>query len=54
MLVNIHLNQNWINPTKWNENVLSKSNEKRSEYIKALKKADDFDYSCLIELQNNV
>ena len=53
MLANIYLKQNGLNPTKWNENLLSKTNTKRDEYIKALKKADLGDYEDLIKLQGN-
>lgn len=53
MLANIYLKQNGLSPTKWNEDLLSKENLHRDEYIKALKKADDGDYSKLIEMQSN-
>jgi Fic-DOC domain mobile mystery protein B len=54
MLANIYLKQNGLQPTKWNENLLSKTNLHRDDYIKALKKADDGDYSDLIEMQSNI
>ncbi|MDZ7817117.1 MAG: mobile mystery protein B [Aliarcobacter sp.] len=54
MLANIYLKQNGLNPTKWNENLLSKENPHRDDYIKALKKADNNDYSELIKLQANM
>ena len=54
MLANIYLKQNGLNPTKWNENLLSKENPHRDDYILALKKADSGDYSKLIELQSNL
>ena len=53
MLANIYLKQNGLQPTKWNENLLSKENLHRDDYIKALKSADDGDYRDLIELQAN-
>ena len=53
MLANIYLKQNGLQPTKWNENLLSKENLHRDDYIKALKKADDGDYRDLIALQAN-
>ena len=53
MLANIYLKQNGLQPTKWNENLLSKENLHRDDYIKALKKADNGDYSELIKLQAN-
>ena len=54
MLANIYLKQNGLQPTKWNENLLSKENFHSDDYIKALKKADFGDYRDLIELQSNV
>jgi Fic-DOC domain mobile mystery protein B len=54
MIANIYLKQNNLNPTKWNENLLSKDNIHRKEYINALKMADNGDYSKLIEMQNNL
>lgn len=53
MLANIYLKQNGLNPTKWNEDLLSKENPHRDDYIQALKLADNGDYSKLIELQSN-
>ena len=54
MLDNIYLKQNGLQPTKWNENLLSKENLHRDDYIKALKKADTGDYSNLIEMQSHI
>jgi Fic-DOC domain mobile mystery protein B len=54
MLANIYLKQNQLQPTKWNENLLSKDNPHRNNYISALKKADNGDYSDLIKLQSNI
>jgi len=54
MLANIYLKQNGLQPTKWNENLLSKENPHRDEYIKALKKADEGEYSALIQMQGNI
>jgi Fic-DOC domain mobile mystery protein B len=51
MLANIYLKQNGLEATKWNENLLSKTNSTRKEYINALKLADNGDFSKLIELQ---
>jgi len=53
MLANIYLKQNGLQPTRWNENLLSKENLHRDDYIKALKQADNGDYSALIEMQGN-
>jgi len=53
MLANIYLKQNGLQPTKWNENLLSKENLHRDDYIKALKSADNGDYRELIILQGN-
>ena len=50
MLANIYLRQNGSMPVKWQEDLLSKENPKRDEYIKALKAADNGDYSSLIEM----
>ncbi len=50
MLANIYLRQNGSMPVKWQENLLSKENPKRDEYIQALKNADVGDYSNLIEM----
>jgi Fic-DOC domain mobile mystery protein B len=49
MLANIYLRQNNSMPVKWQEDLLSKENPKRDEYIKALKNADNGDYTSLIE-----
>ncbi|MCF6206306.1 MAG: mobile mystery protein B [Sulfurovum sp.] len=54
MLANIYLKQNGLQPTKWNEDLLSKTNPHRDNYIKALKKADDGDYSDLIAMQSHI
>ncbi len=54
MLANIYLKQNGLQPTKWNENLLSKENIHRDKYINALKKADLGDYKELISLQGNL
>ena len=50
MLANIYLRQNGSMPVKWQEDLLSKENPKRDEYIKALKDADNGDYSGVIEM----
>jgi len=50
MLANIYLRQNGKMPVRWQEDLLAKENPKRSEYIEALKKADNGDYNDLIEL----
>ena len=52
MLANIYLKQNGLQPTKWNENLLSQENKQRESYIEALKQADLGDYSKLIILQS--
>lgn len=54
MLANIYLKQNNLQPTKWNENLLSKENPHRDDYIIALKKADNSDYTSLIKMQSNI
>jgi len=54
MLANIYLKQNGLQPTKWNENLLSKENLHRDDYIKALKRADEGDYSVLIGMQGKL
>ncbi len=54
MLANIYLKQNGLEATKWNENLLSKENPHRDDYISALKKADNGDYIDLIKLQSNI
>jgi len=50
MLANIYLRQNGSMPVKWQEDLLSKENPKRDEYILALKAADNGDYSSLIKM----
>jgi len=50
MLANIYLRQNAKMPVRWQEDLLAKENPKRSEYIEALKKADNSNYKELIEL----
>ncbi len=50
MLANIYLRQNNSMPVKWQEDLLSKENPKRDEYIQALKDADNGDYSSFIEM----
>ena len=54
MLANIYLKQNGLEPTRWNENLLAQENIHRSDYISALKKADNDDYSDLIKMQSNL
>lgn len=54
MLANIYLKQNNLEATRWNENLLSKENPHRNDYILALKKADDGDYKDLIQMQSNI
>jgi len=54
MLANIYLKQNGLQPTRWNENLLSKENPHRDDYIKSLKKADNGDYIDLIKMQSNI
>jgi len=54
MLANIYLKQNGLQPTKWNENLLSKENLHRDDYINALKRADEGDYSVLIGMQGRL
>ena len=54
MLANIYLKQNGLEPTKWNEDLLSKDNPHRDDYIDALKKADSGDYSVLIGMQGHM
>lgn len=51
MLANIYLRQNGLHPTAWNENLLSKENPHRDDYIQALKQADNGDYGLLVTLQ---
>lgn len=50
MLANIYLRQHGKMPVRWQEDLLARENPKRSEYISALKKADNGDYSKLIEM----
>ena len=50
MLANIYLRQNGSMPVRWQEDLLSKENPKRDEYIQALKKADSGDYETLVEM----
>lgn len=52
MLANIYLKQNGLEPTKWNEQLLSKDNPHRDDYIQALKEADNGNYSDLIKMQS--
>ncbi len=54
MLANIYLKQNNLSPTKWNEDFLAKENIHRSDYIQALKQADNSDYEFLIKFQGNL
>jgi hypothetical protein len=44
------LRQNGLMPVKWQENLLAKENPKRNDYIQALKKADQSDFSDLISM----
>jgi len=53
MLANIYLRQNGSMPVKWQEDLLSKENPKRDEYIQALKAADRGDYKKLIEMHQH-
>lgn len=50
MLANIYLRQKGLMPVKWQEDLLSSENPKRNDYIQALKKADNSDYTDLIEM----
>ena len=50
MLANIYLRQKGLMPVKWQEDLLASENPNRSEYIQALKKADNRDYTDLIEM----
>lgn len=50
MLANIYLRQKGLMPVMWQEDLLAQENPKRSEYIQALKKADNREYSDLIEM----
>jgi Fic-DOC domain mobile mystery protein B len=53
MLANIYLRQNGSMPVKWQEDLLSKENPKRDEYIRVLKEADNGDYTKLIEMHRH-
>lgn len=53
MLANIYLRQNGSMPVKWQEELLSNVNPKRDEYIKALKEADNGDFTTLIEMHRH-
>ena len=53
MLANIYLRQHGSMPVKWQEELLAKENPKRDEYIKALKAADNGEYSTLIEMHKH-
>jgi Fic-DOC domain mobile mystery protein B len=53
MLANIYLRQHGSMPVKWQEDLLAKENPKRDEYIKALKAADNGEYSALIEMHKH-
>lgn len=50
MLANIYLRQNGLMPVKWQEDLLASENPKRNEYIHALKKADNSNFTDLIEM----
>ncbi len=50
MLANIYLRQNGLMPVRWQEDLLAKENPKRTQYIQALKKADNGEYEDLIEM----
>lgn len=50
MLANIYLRQNGLMPVRWQEDLLAKENPNRTEYIKALKKADNGEYEILINM----
>ena len=52
MLANIYLRQNGLMPVKWQEDLLAKENPKRSDYIQALKKADQSDFTDLITIHH--
>lgn len=52
MLANIYLRQNGLMPVKWQEDLLAKENPKRSDYIQALKKADQSDFTDLITMHH--
>lgn len=50
MLANIYLRQNGEMPVRWQEDLLASENPKRSEYIEALKMADNGDFKALIKM----
>lgn len=50
MLANIYLRQNGLMPVKWQEDLLASENPKRNNYIQALKKADNSDFTDLIAI----
>ena len=50
MLANIYLRQYGSMPVRWQEDLLSKENPKRDNYIQALKDADNGNYTSLIEM----
>jgi len=50
MLANIYLRQHGSMPVRWQEDLLSKENPKRDNYIQALKDADNGNYTSLIEM----
>ncbi|MAC84772.1 MAG: mobile mystery protein B [Arcobacter sp.] len=50
MLANIYLRQKGLMPVMWQEDLLAQENPKRSDYIQALKKADNRYYTDLIEM----
>ena len=50
MLANIWLKLNRYPLTMWPENVIGTESPVRNDYLAAVKKADDFDYSELISM----
>jgi len=50
MLANIYLRQNGLMPVRWQEDLLAKENPNRTAYIQALKKADNGEYTDLINM----
>ena len=50
MLANIYLRQQGLMPVKWQEDLLASQNPKRNGYIKALKKADNSNFTDLIAM----
>ena len=50
MLANIRLFQKGGVPTKWPEELVGSASPIRDDYLKAIKAADEGDYSLLIEL----